>query len=177
MKILKIIGITMASIIGLFLIVAFFLPSEFTISRSIEISKPADSVYVEVADFNRFVTWNPWKLMDPNSVITINGEPATIGSIYTWNGTITGNGSMANTALVSGQSIEQDLVFLSPFESKSTVYWTFEPTASGTKATWSNKGKLDYPVARYFGLGMDKMLGGDFEKGLSNLKKKMESGS
>jgi hypothetical protein len=39
-----------------------------------------------------------------------------------------------------------------------------------------NEGDLGRnPINRYFGLFMGRMLGGDFEKGLSNLKSKAES--
>jgi hypothetical protein len=176
MKILKTIGIALVSIIGLALIIAFFLPSEFTVSRSTVINTSADSVYAYVADFNQFQKWSPWVEQEPNAVITLSGDASTIGSNYAWNGTITGSGSMSITALDAGKSIEQSLVFTAPFPSTSTIKWTFETSEQGTKATWSNTGKLDYPIARFFGLGMDKMLGPDFEKGLSNLKKNLEVG-
>jgi hypothetical protein len=48
---------------------------------------------------------------------------------------------------------------------------TIEPQGEAVKVTWHNGGHLGYnPVNRYFGLLMDKMMGPDFEKGLSNLK-------
>ena len=176
MKILKIIGIGLLSIIGLFLIVAAFLPSQFTVSRSIEINKPVDSVYTVVADFGQFPKWNPWAGYEKEGMLTytISGVAGTVGNAYAWVGPETGAGSMTINAIEPGKTIAQDLIFTAPFPSASVVTWTFEPTASGTKATWSNTGKSDYPVGRIFGVMMDKMIGPDFEKGLSKLKATLE---
>ena len=42
--------------------------------------------------------------------------------------------------------------------------------------TWHNEGPLGMnPVARYYGLLMNKMMGPDFETGLHNLKVRVES--
>jgi uncharacterized protein YndB with AHSA1/START domain len=175
MKILKIIGIALLSIVGLVLIIAAFLPSEFTVTRSVEIIKPVDSVYAVVADFGQFPKWNPWAEKEKAALpFTVTGMAGTVGNAYAWVGTETGVGSMTITAVEPGKSITQDLVFTAPFQSASVVTWTFESSANGTKATWSNNGKSLYPMGRIFGVMMDKMIGPDFEKGLSNLKTLME---
>ncbi len=175
MKILKIIGISLGALVGIILLVAAFLPSEYNVSRSIEISKSADSVYAVVSDFSVFTRWSPWSEKEPNIKVTITGEKGTVGSSYAWVGTATGQGRLTISSLELGSYINQNLVFLTPFESKSEVSWTFEPSLNGTKTTWSNKGHLDYPLGRFFGLGMEKMLGPDYEHGLANLKKYIES--
>lgn len=77
--------------------------------------------------------------------------------------------------LEPGKSITSNLVFVEPFQSTATDSWKFEPTANGTKATWHNEGGFDY-FDRYFGLVMDKMLGGQCETGLKNLKSLCETG-
>jgi hypothetical protein len=49
--------------------------------------------------------------------------------------------------------------------------WNFiEIDSNSTEVTWSMETDLGYnPIARYFGLFFDKMIGDDFEKGLDNL--------
>lgn len=52
---------------------------------------------------------------------------------------------------------------------------SLEPIAGGTRITWRNEGNLPYPIGRYFGLGVEGMLGPQCEKGLANLKRVCES--
>jgi hypothetical protein len=49
--------------------------------------------------------------------------------------------------------------------------FTFQPNGSGTAVTWALGGKYNF-MTKAMGLvmSMDKMIGGDFEQGLANLK-------
>jgi effector-binding domain-containing protein len=59
---------------------------------------------------------------------------------------------------------------------KSRSDFTFEEIPEGTKVTWSlDIPHLSYPVERYFGLMMPKMMKKFFKSGLENLKKVSES--
>jgi len=54
--------------------------------------------------------------------------------------------------------------------------YTITPEGQGTKVVWGFDTDLgSNPVSRYFGLMFDKMVGGDFERGLAGLKKYVES--
>lgn len=49
------------------------------------------------------------------------------------------------------------------------------PAPHGVKLAWSTAGDLGMnPVNRWFGLFLDRMIGPDFERGLSNLKTLVE---
>jgi hypothetical protein len=74
----------------------------------------------------------------------------------------------------ANESLTTTLSFKAPMESTALCYWKFEPTATGTKVTWSFSGDAHYPLGRIFGLFIDGQLGPQFEKGLSNLKKLAE---
>ena len=51
-----------------------------------------------------------------------------------------------------------------------------EPAGAGTKVTWGLDTDLGFnPIARYFGMMMDGMVGPDYEKGLARLKAVAES--
>jgi hypothetical protein len=73
------------------------------------------------------------------------------------------------------QSIRSKMVSVAPQPWIASDNWRFEPTASGTKVTWTIEGSLGYPVERVFGLFMESMLGPTCEKGLANLKKVSEA--
>ena len=67
--------------------------------------------------------------------------------------------------------IQIKLEFLKPFAATNTAEFTFQPEGDHTVVTWSMAGKNNF-FFKAFGLfmNMDKMVGGDFERGLSQLK-------
>lgn len=175
MKVLKRISIIVIAIIALFLIVAVFLPSEYIVTRGIEINKPVDQVYGYVADFNNFQAWNPWTPLEPGHTFVVLGDSAKVGQKYSWDGKIIGSGEMVFTEFKQNQSIKSDIAFLSPQQGKGVVEWNFEEAPNITKVSWSLIGEAGYPIGRYFGLMMDGMLGPSFEDGMQNLKNKCEA--
>ncbi len=65
--------------------------------------------------------------------------------------------------------------FLRPFKATNVAEFTFQPQGQHTLATWSMTGRNNF-MLKAFGLfmNMDKMVGGDFEKGLASLKTVVE---
>lgn len=69
------------------------------------------------------------------------------------------------------QSVRLKLEFVKPFASVATTEFTFKPEGDKTSVTWSMSGDKNF-MSKAFCLfmNMDKMVGGDFEKGLESLK-------
>jgi uncharacterized protein YndB with AHSA1/START domain len=170
MKYLKIIGIAFAGLVGLLLVLPAVLPTSVTVTRSAEINAPSDSVYAYISDFKNFTKWSPWYEYEPTAKVTVDGSG--VGSVYAWVGKEVGTGSMTITSLDPGKNTVLKLEFTAPWQSIATTNWATEPTAGGTKITWGYSQEMPY-FQRYFGLGMDKMLGPDFEKGLANLNREL----
>ena len=63
------------------------------------------------------------------------------------------------------------LEFIKPFEATNTTEFALTPEGGGTKVVWSMAGNNNF-MAKAAGLfmNMEKMVGGDFEKGLAQLK-------
>jgi hypothetical protein len=63
------------------------------------------------------------------------------------------------------------LEFLKPFAATNTSEFTLKPEGDQTAVTWSMSGTNGF-MAKAVGLvmNMDKLVGGDFEKGLEQLK-------
>jgi hypothetical protein len=63
------------------------------------------------------------------------------------------------------------LDFVKPFEAHNIVEFTLEPKGDATTVTWDMQGPTPYlaKIVHVF-FNMDKMVGGDFETGLANLK-------
>ena len=90
-------------------------------------------------------------------------------------GDTVGTGSLKITAFEQNKSITQLLSFEKPMKSEAIVNFKFENTSSGVKVTWIIEGDLGYPIGRFMKGSIEKSMIGDFDKGLSNLKKKCES--
>jgi len=157
-------------LVGTVLLVAALLPSSYSISKSIVISRTPLEVHRKIADLRFYKEWNPWQKTDPGATATITGAPDTVGHRYGWNGKKVGEGSLTLRKRDPGQSIEFDLEFLRPFKSRADDLWTMAPQASGTHVTWLNHGKLPYPMARLFGPILSKQLDKQFQAGLQDLK-------
>jgi len=174
MKIIKGIFFIILGIVALMFIVALFLPSQYTVKRSIEIDKPIGAVYGFVADFNNFHSWNPWTPLEPNHSFSVTGDSGQVGQKYYWEGEIIGKGEMIFTELKQYDLISSDINFLAPQTASGIVNWKFSGTESNTQVSWSLTGSADYPLGRYYGLMMDGFLGPSFEEGMKNLKVKCE---
>jgi hypothetical protein len=66
--------------------------------------------------------------------------------------------------------------FVKPFAGTSTSEFTFKPAGNQTAVTWIMSGQNNF-IARAMCLfvSMDKMLGGEFEKGLAQMKSVAEA--
>lgn len=169
MKILKIVGIILGGLIGLFLLIPAFLPSGYSVERSIEINKSVAETYPKVINFDQFIKWDPWSPQDPQSETALTGTIGEVGSKWAWNGKIVGKGSMTLTSKEPEKQATFKLQFDEPMESVSENNFIFESLGEKTKVIWRMKGETGY-FARYMNPMMDGMIGKDFEKGLQNLK-------
>jgi len=174
---LKIILITIAVIVVVFLVVVALQPSEFRVARSTTISGPAPAVFAQVNDFHKWEAWNPWGKIDPAMKQTYEGAPAGIGAIYTWVGNNeVGEGRMTLTESRPNDLIRIKLEFMKPFAATNTAEFTFKPEGNQTAVTWSMSGKNNLMAkAIHLFMNMDKMIGGQFEKGLAEMKSVVEA--
>ena len=175
MKFLKWLGIVIASLVALFLIIPLFLPGTFHMERSIVIEKPVDMVFQTAVDMNQRAKWDPWIEMEPNVEMNVTMTPEIIGSGYSWKGEIIGEGKITIREFVPNELIKSEIEFISPRSSKSDVTWNFQKVDDGTKITWAFEGSLSYPMEKWMGLFMEKMMSTPFEKGLTNFKSLVES--
>jgi hypothetical protein len=169
--------IGVAVVIVVFAIVVATRPGAFHVERSIAIGAPPRVVFDRVNDFHGWGAWSPWEKIDPNLRRTYGGPPAGVGTTYAWVGNRqVGEGRMTIERSEAASRISIKLEFLKPFKATNAATFTFTPTADGTNVTWAMDGTKNF-VMKAFGLfmDMDKLVGGDFERGLSALKAESES--
>ena len=165
-------------LIGLVVVVAVFAgvvalqPSDFRVVRSATISAPPAAVFSQVNDFHKWEAWSPWAKKDPAARNTFEGAPSGTGAVFTWAGNReVGEGRMTLTESLPPELIRIRMDFVKPFAGTNMVQFTFRPEGSQTVVTWSMAGRNNF-IAKAFCLfmNMDKMVGGEFEKGLAQMK-------
>ena len=156
-----------ALIIGFVLIVALQ-PTDFRVSRSINIAAPAAAVFEQVIDFHKWDAWSPWAKRDPNMRQTYEGTPAGVGASYSWSGNNeVGEGRMTLTESRPNEMIRVELEFLKPFAATNTTEFQF-PAQRQSNGSYLEHVRHQQFHGKGFGLfmNMDKLVGADFEKGL-----------
>ena len=174
---LKKILIALAAIVVVFVVVVAMQPSEFRVVRSAKISAPAPAVFAQVNDFHKWEAWSPWAELDPAAKNSFEGPSAGTGAIFRWAGNKeVGEGGMTITESRPSDLIRIKLEFLKPFEATNTTEFTFRPEGDQTAVTWSMAGKNNFIAkAMCLFMNMDKMVGGQFEKGLASIKSIVEA--
>jgi hypothetical protein len=174
---LKKILLSLVAIIAIILVVAAFQPAEYHVTRSATIAAPASAIFPEINDFHRWGAWSPWEKLDPAMKRTFEGPAAGVGSSYAWEGNSdVGAGKMTITESKPGDVLRIKLEFLKPMPGDCPTEFVFRPEGAGTQVTWTMSGTKDYlsKVVCLF-MNMDKMVGGDFAKGLASLKQIAEA--
>src|SRR5262245_14968771 len=169
---LKKILIAIAVIMVVFVIIVALQPAEFRVSRTASIAAPAEAVFAQVNELKKWEAWSPWTKIDPAMKQTYEGPAAGTGAISRWAGNSqVGEGSMTITESRPNELIRFNLEFIKPMAGTSTAEFNFQPEGNQTRVTWSMSGKNNFIAkAMCLFLNMDKMIGGEFEKGLAQMK-------
>jgi hypothetical protein len=143
----------------------------FTITRSTSIAANAEVIHGLVDDFHRWSSWSPWEDLDPAMQRSYSGPEQGVGARYAWKGNRkAGEGSMEITGLAP-DAVDIELRFLRPWNATNQVRLQLAPTTTGTEVSWTMRGEhvgLMGLLSRV--MPLDKMVGKDFEKGLTRLK-------
>ncbi|MBL8179147.1 MAG: SRPBCC family protein [Bryobacterales bacterium] len=148
-------------------------PAQFEVTRKARIAAPPEKVFAMVNDFHRWEAWSPWEKLDPAMKKTFSGPEAGAGASYAWVGNSdVGEGRMTITESHPQQHIRIRLEFLKPFAATNQTEFRFTPAANEVEVSWTMTGENNF-ISKAFCLflgGMDKMIGPDFEKGLTQLR-------
>jgi hypothetical protein len=147
-------------------------PSDVRITRSIVINAPAAIVFPFVNDFDMWPLWSPYEKLDPNMTKQLSSNRKGVGAVYMWEGNSdVGKGRMEIVGETVPSEIIIDLEFDKPMKSQNPTRFTFQENGGVTVVSWvmETKNSLPFMVMNLF-TDMNKMIGADFEKGLSELK-------
>ncbi|MGB0838806.1 MAG: SRPBCC family protein [Chitinophagales bacterium] len=163
-------------VFSILLIIGFLLPSQFEISRTVHMKTSPEKVYNYLNDLRTWESWTVWnKRKDPSLTISYSANTIGVGASQKWQGEQIGDGELTLTESVPVEGVWFDLLLQKKtFVSKGSV--TYQMIGEHELAvTWKMTGDLgDNPILRYLGLGLNRMVGKDFEENLNNLKQVVE---
>lgn len=169
---LKRIFLAVVAIVALFSIYVALQPSTFRIERSAIVVAPPAQVFAEVNDFHNWEAWSPWAKLDPNAKTTFEGAPSGEGAVFRWAGNKeVGEGSMTVLESKPDERVKIRIDFVKPWQGTNTAEFTFKPDGPRTIVTWAmfgEQGFIERAVCMF--MNPDKLVGGQFEKGLASLK-------
>ena len=166
-------GIVLVLIVAVVTVVggAYLLPPEARVSRATVVAASPEKIFAIAGNLRRFNEWSPWAALDPKTVLRFEGpEQGGVGQKMSWasNDPNVGKGTQTILELVPNQKMVTDVDFGEMGKSVSTM--TLLPSDGGTLVTWEFHTRLDGVMNRWFGLMFDRLIGGDYETGLANLK-------
>ncbi len=179
---MKKIGLIISILFTAFVVIGYSLPKQVHVERSITVERPASMMFAILNSYKYNLEWSPWAKHDPDAQYVISGPESGVGARLSWKGDprLVGSGWQE---IVASKPVEQIDIKLD-FDSQgvASVGFTLLPQGDATRITWTfdsdlteDLNYLDAFLARYFGLLFDRWIGGEYEKGLQNLKQFSEA--
>lgn len=147
-------------------------PDTFRVERQTSIKATPDKIFAYIHDFHKWSKWSPYEKLDPAMKRTFSGTASGKGAVYAWDGSgKAGAGRMEILDAPQPAKVVIQLDFIKPFEGHNTAEFTLQPQGDMTQVTWAMHGPAPF-ISKLMGIffNMDKLIGTDFETGLTNLK-------
>ncbi|MBT1710918.1 SRPBCC family protein [Fulvivirgaceae bacterium PWU5] len=158
------------AILVLLAIVGLMLPGKMEITRHITIAAPAENIFEEINDLERWGRWSYWNdLYKDDMQLTYGDKRVGSGAWYSWTGKKSGDGKVTITESIPGSSIKTDLDFMEHGVAKG--WYTFTPKGDSTQLTIGFSSDLGpNPISRWFGIIMKPEMNKAFDYNLTHLK-------
>ena len=173
---LKLILLLLIVAIVAFLVYIALKSADFRITRSRPMQAPPEAIFALINDLHGFNRWNPFAQNDPLLKIDYGGPQSGKGANYAWSSTgKSGQGRMEIIDSSAPSLVKMRLEFMKPFSATNTAEFSLAPAGTATAVTWSMTGRNSF-MHKLMGtiLNFDKMVGGEFAKGLVNLQSLVE---
>jgi len=176
---MKIVKKVLIVLVGLFILlngIGLLLPREVKVERSVVIKSAPTVPFHLINELKAWKEWSPWHKLDTNAVWTFSEPASGKGAWYSWasENKNVGKGKLTLMEVKPDELISTKLEFDGMEPSKAE--FLFEKNGDEVKVTWTMEADLGaFPLARFFGLFFDSMIGPDYEKGLASLKQLSEN--
>jgi hypothetical protein len=167
--------LVVAGIIALLLTIALFMKKEHYVNREIIIDAPRQKVFDFLKLLKNQEQFNQRAATDPNRNWKFKGIDGTIGFIIAWKGNkAAGEGEKEIINLVEGKRIETQIRFVKPMKTSASIIMDMASLPGDqTKLSWSNAGKLPYPLNIMIPM-FKKIFAKDMDSSLLTLKNILE---
>jgi uncharacterized protein YndB with AHSA1/START domain len=172
----KIIGLVVLVLVIAFVGYVASRDGHFRYERSGVINAPAEKIYPYLVDFQLGAQWNPYEKKDPNMKKSYSGTPGQPGYAMEFDGNRdAGSGKLELLKTVPNQSVDIKLTMLKPFKGENLVEYKLTPEGNATRFTWAMSGDGGF-MGKLMTVLIDceKMVAGDFEVGIQNMKTLIE---
>jgi uncharacterized protein YndB with AHSA1/START domain len=174
LAVIAVLGVAVASVLAY----AATKPDSFRVARNVNIKAPPERIFPLINDLHKQLTWIPFD-KDPAAKRSYGSVTAGKGASYAWDGNSdVGAGNIEIVDATAPSKVLMKLVMTRPMEAHNTVVFTLDPVASSgaTNVTWAMQGSQPFlaKIVSTF-IDCDKMVGGEFDKGLAKLKALAES--
>ena len=175
MKMLKVLGFSLLAILVIASAIYIFLPSRVYMQRSIIISAQPEKIFNVIDQLEDFNEWSPWFQEDPDAFYTLDGPEHGVGAKLSWESTHKniGAGTMIIVASEPEHLVRYKLQFGNT-NGESFADYILEKLDSTTQITWTFEEKV-HGMEKFHALGINALLGPEYEQGLINLKKYVEN--
>jgi Polyketide cyclase / dehydrase and lipid transport len=176
MRFLKRLLIGLVLLAAAFLVVVWFQPDDYRLTRQTVIAAPAAAVFAQVNDLKKWDDWSPWAKLDPNAKVTFSGPQSGLGASFAWDGNDkVGAGTMTITESKPNNRVATRTDFTRPFAGTSQADFVFSEAGGQTNVIWSMFGTQTFiGKAICLVMSMERTVGPDFERGLAQLKQVVE---
>lgn len=175
MRLMKALAGVVAVPVLLFFAVGGLLPDHAQVERGIHIERSPAAIHAVLDGYGRFNEWSPWAERDPAANYEYSGPRSGVGATLHWSGNAeVGEGTQRIVESVPGERVVSALDFGD--RGRATAAFVLAPRDAGTDVVWRFRADFEGRlIDRWFGLFFDRMIGGDYERGLARLKTLLES--
>lgn len=166
--------ISLAIVVGLYLVVGLVLPSSRHLVEKTETNRKLTIVFDTLNSFRRFKDWNTLSLRDPRMQMTLSGPEEGVGARLDYDSKERGlgQGSWEITESVPREKIAMKIENVERGENKRTAF-IFKPTGRNNRnVEITQTYDVDYGwnlLGRYAGLYVTRHVGDDMKMGLTRL--------
>lgn len=176
MRALKVLMVVVVVLFAAGFGLALLLPDQVRVERSVVVQATPETAFAALNGFRRVREWSPWAALDAGTRHELEGPPAGVGARWSWHSEqpSVGSGSQEIIESEPARRVRMRLDFAG-VAIPSHSSFTLAPEGEGTRITWDYETSFGGNLtARYYGLLLDRMIGGQYEQGLARFKTLVE---
>lgn len=166
--------VLLTTIFGLIVGLASMKPNHYRIERKISIVVPIKTVFDELNNLELWQSWSPWKQVDPTIEVEFPGIKSGVGAVQKWKSKSSGDGDLEIISSDTPNSLRYKLNM--DWGSVSIGGFDLSTGSDGqTQVIWFMEGDSKLSERIFWVLmEVEENIASDFDRGLSNLKTKLE---